>query len=490
MGNSNTGTGAQLRADMKPLSVWTRISYGFGDTACNIVFGMISTLLTLFYTDYAGVPVVTVGLVMLISRIFDGSSDVIMGIIVNKTHSRWGKARPWILWMAVPYCITAVALFLVPQTNATLQFWYIFITYNLCTTVCYTAINVPFGTLSTLMTRSSHERDMLSIFRMSLAPCGRIIAVTFTLPVVKLLGDDKAAWFKAMAIWATIAFILLVICFMNCKEVVKDEAAAEGAKAEVPLGRNVSALLTNQYFWATLILWTVTCVHGTIVGTSLPYYCKYIFKNDGLYSYLYLAEAGTLILGAMLCPMLLRRFGKRDLSLAGAVMAVVGQALFLLNPGSFSWALITSIIRALGEAPLTGIVFGMMGDVVDFGLWKTGIRQESLIFGGGSLGFKIGTGITSAVITRMLSAAGYISSVSGSAQQPDSAISMIRSIYIWGPIIVWFVAVIVLILYRLDKLYPQIMKDLMAREGADNMKRNQDAIEEVEEAFHNRSTED
>ena len=331
---------------------------------------------------------------------------------------------------------------------------------------------------------------MLSIFRMSLAPCGRIIAVTFTLPVVKLLGDDKAAWFKAMAIWATIAFILLVICFMNCKEVVRDEAAAEGAKTDVPLGRNVSALLTNQYFWATLILWTVTCVHGTIVGTSLPYYCKYIFKNDGLYSYLYLAEAGTLILGAMLCPMLLRRFGKRDLSLAGAIMAVVGQALFLLNPGSFAWALITSIIRALGEAPLTGIVFGMMGDVVDFGLWKTGIRQESLIFGGGSLGFKIGTGITSAVITRMLSAAGYISSVSGSAQQPDSAISMIRSIYIWGPIIVWVVAVIVLILYRLDKLYPQIMKDLMAREGADNMKRNQDAIEDVEEAFRSRSTED
>ena len=121
----------------------TRIAYGLGDTACNVVFGMITALLTLFYTDYCGIPVVTVGLVMLISRIFDGSSDVIMGIIVSKTKSKWGKARPWILWMSVPYVLCAIAMFCVPHSSTTVQFWYIFVTYNLCTTVCYTAINVP-----------------------------------------------------------------------------------------------------------------------------------------------------------------------------------------------------------------------------------------------------------------------------------------------------------------------------------------------------------
>ena len=169
----------------------TRISYGLGDTACNIVFGMITALLTLFYTDYCGIPVVTVGLVMLISRIFDGSSDVIMGIIVSKTKSKWGKARPWILWMSVPYVLCAVAMFCVPHSSSTtVQFWYIFVTYNLCTTVCYTAINVPYGTLSTMMTRSSHERDLLSVVRMSLSPIGKIIAVTFTMPVIKLFGND------------------------------------------------------------------------------------------------------------------------------------------------------------------------------------------------------------------------------------------------------------------------------------------------------------
>ncbi len=292
----------------------------------------------------------------------------------------------------------------------------------------YTAINVPYGTLSTMMTRSSHERDLLSVFRMSMAPVGRIITVTFTQPVVKLFGDDQTAWVKAMALWAGIALVMLAICFWKCEETVQIEAAQS---AKVPLGQNLKALFVNQYFWSTLVMWTVTVVHGTIVGASLPYYCKYIFQNDTwMYSVLYLAETGTLVIGAMLCPLLLRRYGKRNMSLAGAIIAVAAQAAVLLNPYSFPWLLGASIVRALGEAPLTALVFGMMGDVVEFGQWKTHIRQEALIFGGGSLGFKIGSGVTSSLLTRMLDGAGYISSAGQAVVQPQTAVDMIRNIYV------------------------------------------------------------
>lgn len=470
--STNSTTSEKRTVIGERLTPGTRIAYGCGDTACNIVFGMISTLLTLFYTDYAGISVVTVGLVMLISRVFDGTSDVIMGILVNKTKSRFGKARPWILWMSVPYCVAAISLFCVPQTTESTHFWYIFITYNLCTTVCYTAINVPYGTLSTMMTRSSHERDLLSVFRMSMAPLGRIIAVTLTMPVVKLFGDDQAAWIKAMTMWVIIAMIMLIVCFARCKETVNFEQVEkkENKAKKASAGKQIKALLGNQYFWATLILWTVTCVHGTIVGTSLPYYCKYIFGNDTwMYSVLYLAETGTLVIGAIFCPLLLRRFGKKQISLVGCIIAVVAHAAFMLNPGSYGWALITSIVRSLGEAPLTAIVFGMMGDVVEFGQWKSHIRQESLIFGGGSLGFKLGTGITSAIITKLLDAAGYLSSATGTASQPDSALHMIQSIYVWGPLIIWIVAVVVLFFYKLDDKYDGIMRDLAEREARGEM---------------------
>lgn len=452
-----------------PNITWgTRISYGVGDTACNIVFGMVTALLTLFYTDYAGVPVATVGLAMLVSRVFDGTSDVIMGIIVNHTKSKWGKARPWILWMAVPYAVCAVSMFCVPQSNSTVQFWYIFVTYNLCTTVCYTAINVPYGTLSTLMTRSSHERDLLSVVRMALSPIGKIISVTFTLPIVKMMGNDQAAWIKTMSIWCVIAVVLLVICFVNCKETVKFEQPKNTEK-KVSAGRSIKALLTNPYFWATLILWTVTCVHTTIIGTDLPYYCKYVLGNDNIYSVIYTAEIVTLIVGALLCPALLKRFNKRDLSLIGCIIVVVAHALILVNPTNVTWVLVMTIIRSLGQAPLTSVVFGMMGDVVEYGQWKNHIRQESLIFGGGSLGFKIGTGITSAVMTMLLEGAGFLSSTTGGATQPDSALSMISTIFKFGPILVWAVAIVVLLLYKLDKIYPTIMKELSEREARGEM---------------------
>lgn len=451
-----------------PITWGTRISYGLGDTACNIVFGMITALLTLFYTDYAGVSVATVGLVMLISRIFDGTSDVVMGIIVNRTHSRWGKARPWVLWMAVPYALCAISMFCVPQSSETVQFWYIFVTYNLCTTVCYTAINVPYGTLSTLMTRSSHERDMLSVIRMALSPFGKIIAVTFTLPIVKLFGDDQAAWIKVMSIWCIIAVCLLMICFANCKETVRFEVQQQ-AQPKVTAGRSLKALLSNPYFWATLILWTVTCVHTTIIGTDLPYYCKYVLRDDGLYSFIYTAEIVALIVGALLCPLLLRRFNKRDLSLIGCIITVIAHALILCNPLSFSWIMVMTVIRSLGQAALTSVIFGMMGDVVEYGQWKSHIRQESLIFGGGSLGFKIGTGITSAIMTLLLEGAGFLSSTTGGAVQPESAKEMITAIFCWGPILVWAIAIVVLLLYRLDKIYPTIMKELAEREARGDM---------------------
>lgn len=450
------------------LSWWNRLAYGCGDTACNIVMaGMVNSLLTLFYTDYAGVPIATVGLVMLISRFFDGSSDVIMGIIVEKTKSKWGKARPWILWMAVPYVICSIALFTVPQTSATLQFWYIFVTYNLLATVCYTAINVPYGTLSTMMTRSSHERDMLSIVRMSLAPVGRLIAVTLSLPVVKFFGDNQAAWVKAMLMWSALAFVLLMICFFNCKEQVQITAVKETPK--VGFGRSMKALLGNRYFWATLILWTVTVVQQTLVGTVTPYYCKYIFGNDTWYSILYMCENITLIAGALLCPVLLKRFGKRDLCLAGCILAAVAQAAFFINQDSFQWMFVITLIRAVGQAPITAIIFGMMGDVIEYGQWKFHVRQESLIFGGGSLGFKIGSGISAAVVTSLLGMSGFVSSATGGAVQPETAKQMIMNIYKYGILFIWIAAIVVLLLYRLDKLYPQIMGELAKREERGEM---------------------
>ena len=446
------------------LSWGTRISYAGGDVACNVIFGMIGTLLTLFYTDYVGINPATVGLVMLLSRLFDGVSDLVMGIIVERTNSKWGKSRPWILWMSIPYALSAVLLFTVPHTTGIVQAVYLFVTYNFCTTICYTAINLPYGSLSAMMTRISSERDMLSIVRMGLSPIGRIVAVTFTLPLVKLFGDDQAAWVKTMSIWAVLALILLINCFLKCKETVVI-AAKEKVKS-VPLKEGLKALVTNQYFWAVLVLWMLQSVSFGISGTILPYYCKYIFHNDTwMYSTLYLTETLLIVAVTFCCPVLLKKFGKRNMSLAGIWLALIGQLVFFLNPTSFPWMVMSCIVRAVGLAPLNAVVFGFLGDVVEFGQWKTHIRQESLIFAGSSVGMKLGAGLSSAIITGLLSAAGYISSSVGSAMQPQSAVDMIINIYKFGPLVVWVTVLITLTLYKLDKKYPAIMQELIERES-------------------------
>lgn len=446
------------------LSWKTRVSYASGDVACNVVFGMIGTLLTLFYTDYVGINPATVGLMMLLSRLFDGVSDLIMGVLVDRTNSKWGKSRPWLLWMSVPFALSAVLLFTVPRTTAVLQFLYLFVTYNFCTTVCYTAINLPYGSLSAMMTRVSSERDMLSVVRMGLSPIGKIIAATCTLPIVKLFGNDQAAWVKTMSIWAVLALILLLICFFRCEETVKIEAKENAAK--VPLKKGFIALFQNQYFWAVLVLWMVQSVSFGISGTILPYYCKYIFENDTwMYSTLFLTETLTLVAGIFACTPLIRKFGKRNIALAGSAIAIAGQLLFCLNPYNFSWMFMSCITRAIGLAPLNAVVFGMVGDVVEFGQWKTHIRQESLIFAGGSIGTKVGAGLASAVMTGLLSLAGYVSSSVGSAAQPDAALNMIVNIYKFGPALIAVVAFVTLALYKLDQVYPSIMEELMERES-------------------------
>lgn len=160
-----------------------------------------------------------------------------------------------------------------------------------------------------------------------------------------------------------------------------------------------------------------------VTGTILPYYSKYIFGNDTwLYSFLYLTETLLLVAATFCCPVLLHKFGKRNMSLAGACLALAGQLLFMLNPTSVQWLVFSCIIRAIGLAPLNSIIFGFLGDVVEFGQWKTHLRQESLIFAGGSVGTKIGS------------------------------------------VFVWVIVIFILLLYRLDKKYPAIIQELTERE--------------------------
>ncbi len=447
------------------LSWGTRISYGLGDTAQNIVWGAMS-ILTFFYTDYAGIDPAMVGIVMLLSRCFDGVSDLLMGFIVERTNSKWGKSRPWVLWTSLPFALSIVLIYTVPQGSSALQFAYLFVTYNFCTTICYTALNLPYGSLSAMMTRSSKERDMLSITRMALSPIGKILAISATLPLIKVFGDTQMAWIQVMGMWAVLALTLLLLCFRNCKETVVIKGREAKADTKIPILPSLKVLLLNKYFWMAMLLWMMLNIIYYITGTALPYYCKYIFLDDTLYGMLYLLETGITIGFIMLaCPWLLEKMGKRNMSLLGIVVAGLGHLIYCMNPLDFNWVIFSCIVRGIGFAPLFSVVFGFLGDVVEYGQWKFHVRQEGLIFSGGSVGTKIGSGLTSAIVTGLLSYSGYVASSTGGVVQPQSAIDMIVAVYQWGPVLVCALTALILYCYKLDREYPAIMRDLIVREA-------------------------
>ncbi len=457
MSDNNNAT-TTSSSDIK-LSVSEKICYGLGNTSAYIIYTLMGSLLTFFYTDYVGINAGVVGTIFLISRVFDGISDVIMGHITDHTHSKYGKARAWLLWMAVPYFITGIALFLIPaNVSENIQYVYIFVTYNLANTVVYTATNLPYGTLATLMTRGQHEREVLNVFRMALGPFGGLLITACTLPLVKRLGDNQAAWILVMGIWMALGTILQLITFFKCKERVQIKAAK---KSEVPFLRSLKALVINKYWLMSMLLWCVLSVYGTFNGTSLPYYCKNILGDSVISSPISTCETLIQIVVIACMPKFLQKFGKRNCALTGAILVLIAQAPLLIAPTSISCLIASAVLRGIGVSPLFAVVFSFLADSVEYGQWKTHLRTEGMIMSAASLGSKVGGGFASAIVGKILTSSGYDGMAVAQSASANAAVS---GMYRFAPIIIWGIAIIILLCYQLDKHYPQIMAELKERE--------------------------
>lgn len=432
-----------------------KIAYGMGDVACNVVFAITSSLLVYFYTNVIGVSAALVGTILLVSRIFDGISDLMMAQIMDKANSKLGKFRCWILWMAIPYGLSAVALVCVPAHAVRMtQAIYIFVSYNLCTTVCYTALNMPYSSLAPTLTNDESDLAKLNLFRMSMSPIGNLIVTACTLPFIDLLGGDQKAWIEVTAIYAVIAFFMLLWTFAQCKEKFVPQSARDAS--DLPFSKRLGALFQNRYFVILTLTMIAVSLYQNVSGTCTTYYAQYILGNKELMGALQTAEKIPWIIGIIVLAPFIKKFGKRNLVLFGAVLCVAAQLILIAAPHSFTMLMFVAVLRGAGEAPFYGCIFTMLADTIDYGHWRTGIRVHALIFSAFTVGQKLGGGVAAWLIGQLMEASGF----KGLEVEIPSAVSMIQNIYIWGTVIAWALVAILMLIYKLDQRYSSMIEEM------------------------------
>ena len=429
---------------------WERFSYGCGDLGCNIIYSAMSSFLLFYYTDYVHVSAGVIRTIMLLSRVFDGITDLIMGIIVDRTKSRFGKCRPWILRMAIPFALAGILLFTVPSgLGNTAKLAYIFITYNLVSSVIYTAINVPYATLNSLITQDQYERSVLSIFRMILATTGTLIITNLTLPLVEFFGNNLSAWTKTFAVFGILAVIVFMITFTGTKERVVP--AKDTKQEKVPFVKGIRLLFQNKYWMMITITLVFIFINYSLNGGAAVYYAKNILHNSDMVGTMNLV-ANLVQIGVMFfTAFIIKKIGKRNMLIVGAVIYGLGFAMFGFVGTNMTGIIIACVLKGVGNAGISSCMFAIVSDTIEYGEWKTGYRTEGLINSASSFGFKVGNGLGSAILGWVIGAAG-----AGTGSEIT---------FIWIPAILCIGQVVVMWFYKLDKEYDGIVEAL-EKEGA------------------------
>src|SRR5699024_7699232 len=310
-----------------------------------------------------------------------------MGMVVDRTKSRHGKARPWLLWLAIPFAIAAVLLFTVPELSNVGLIIYIIITYNIAILI-YTAVEIPHGSLYALIMHDQKQRSVLYVTRMVGVYVVILTISNFTVPVVEFFGGGQSGWIFTFTIFGLIAAILYFINFSTTKERAKPHNYEQTQK-NVSIIKSLKALLSNKYWIIITLVFLLMYIYNGLTQGAAIYYADYILDSGGLVGLVITASTLMTLLGMFLVVHIANRFGKRNIAIIGCATAVVGTSILFIDPTSLTLVIIGQIIRGLGKAAVMGVLFAMLADTVEYGEWKTGVRDEGLVYSGASMGIKI-----------------------------------------------------------------------------------------------------
>lgn len=440
-------------------SLWRqRIGYGSADFACNLIWQMISLYLLIYYTDVAGLSPAVCSLIFLITRLVDGVVDVLVGIAIDKTNTRWGKSRPYILFGAIPFAVFAALAFSVPNTSESGKFIYALITY-LFLSIAYSIVNVPLASILPALSADPNERTALASTRMIFGFIGATAVSYFGLRMIDYFGQgNQAAGYRiVMTIFGVLGCVIFFFMFFNTKERV-----SVVQQNEVSIIATLKSLSKNRpwiiFGTNILFMWTAFFIQSG----ALIYYFTYFVGSKSMAATVATIMASLPVLSNFFVTSISKKIGKRNLFSVSSAAQLVGMFIIFIG-GTNSTIIITGvIITALSFGLKQGIYFSMQADPIDFGEWKTGINAAGTLSAvNGFLG-KVAMAVGGAISGVLLSYSGYVAN----AEQNHTALMAIQAMYIWIPAVLIVGSIITMSFYDLDKIYPQIRKELDERNAA------------------------
>jgi GPH family glycoside/pentoside/hexuronide:cation symporter len=461
-----------------------KIGYGFGDMSSSMFWKLFSYFLPFFYSNVFGLSLADAGILMLVTRIWDAVSDPMMGIICDRTKTRWGKYRPYLLFFALPFAVCGILLFTTPENGKTL---WAYITY-ICMMTVYTGINVPYGSLLNVMTADSDEKSVLSSYRMFFAYGGSFIALFAWEPLCNMfdkarvvsaeaagglasISTSPVAWNRAMIVIAACCFIFFILSFLLTKEHVKSEST-------VSVGQDLKLLLKNKPWWLLIGAALASNLFNTVRGTTTAYFfADYILKTVEMAPqwaflvsasiFLSIGEVANMV-GVVIAVPMSKKLGKKSTYMVSmAVLIVLSIAFFFLpaTTGGYWAMLFFQILISTFTGIISPLVWSMYADVADYSELKDGTASTGLIFSSASMAQKFGGAFGGSAVMWLLAAFGY-NTVAG-AVQTDTAILGLRILMSWGPALVAALSILVVWFYPLTKKKMEgVQAELAVKRGA------------------------
>ena len=440
--------------EKKYLKWYNKVGYGSGDIAGNVVYAFLSTFMMFYLTETMGMNIGIVGTLMAASKLFDGVTDIFFGSMIDKTHTKMGKARPWMIYGYIGCAVTLAAIFMVPESwGETAQYVYFFVAYTLLNAVFYTANNIAYASLTALITKNSSERVQLGSIRFIFAFGTSLLIQYITIDAVNFFGGGAQGWKIVAIIYAIIGLVTNTISGLSVKELSAEELDETDDKdlqeqeEKYTMVQAAKMLFTNKYY---------LMICGTYVGTQLyasmlnmgVYFMKNVLGDEGLLGDFSLAINIPLIIGLLITPYLVKKFnGMYKINLIGYVVAIIGRALVIVAGymHSIPLMLVFTAVAAFGTSPLQGDLNALIASCSEYTFLTKGKRIDGTMYSCSSFGIKVGGSIGTAMCGWLLDSAGFIEQA---AVQTASAMNMLHIVYLWLPLVM--TVIVTLILSRLN----------------------------------------